>query len=152
MMDADRTSPLCCRWPKPCAVLHTPKPTAAPRPTCHFLTFSPTLLTPEPRRPPPLPLPQSHHRTAPTPAPTPHPHPPPHQVDDAEEEELWTLTVAAQFRHIQKHFGVDLPHSVLAHMDPILFKKIDWETTNGLEVRHREEGGGRGVGVGWAGR
>ena len=28
---------------------------------------------------------------------------------------------------------MDLPHSVLAHMDPILFKKIDWETTNGLE-------------------
>ncbi len=32
------------------------------------------------------------------------------QVDDAEEEELWMLTLAAQFRHIQKHFGVDLPH------------------------------------------
>ncbi|GIL91596.1 hypothetical protein Vretimale_9636 [Volvox reticuliferus] len=55
------------------------------------------------------------------------------KVDDAEEEELWMLTLSAQFRHIQKHFGVDLPHSVLAHMDPILVKKIDWETTNGLE-------------------
>lgn len=43
------------------------------------------------------------------------------------------LTLSAQFRHIQKHFGVDLPHSVLAHMDPLLVKKIDWETTNGLE-------------------
>ncbi|EFJ47258.1 mitochondrial F1F0 ATP synthase associated protein [Volvox carteri f. nagariensis] len=55
------------------------------------------------------------------------------KVDDAEEEELWMLTLSAQFRHIQKHFGVDLPHSVLAHMDPVLVKKIDWETTNGLE-------------------
>ena len=34
---------------------------------------------------------------------------------------------------LQKHFGVDLPHSVLAYMDPILVKKIDWETTNGLD-------------------
>ncbi|GLC34318.1 hypothetical protein PLESTB_000742700 [Pleodorina starrii] len=55
------------------------------------------------------------------------------KIDDAEEEELWMLTLQAQFRHIQKHFGVDLPHSVLAHMDPLLVKKIDWETTNGLE-------------------
>ncbi|KAG2491937.1 hypothetical protein HYH03_009670 [Edaphochlamys debaryana] len=55
------------------------------------------------------------------------------KIDDAEEEELWSLTLAAQFRHIQKHFGVDLPHSVLAYMDPVLVKKIDWETTNGLE-------------------
>ncbi|GFR50416.1 hypothetical protein Agub_g12633 [Astrephomene gubernaculifera] len=55
------------------------------------------------------------------------------KVDDAEEEELWMLTLSAQFRHIQKHFGVDLPHSVLAYMDPVLVKKIDWETTNGLE-------------------
>lgn len=43
------------------------------------------------------------------------------------------LTLAAQAKHIAKHFGVDLPHSVMAHMDPVLFKKIDWETTNGLE-------------------
>ncbi|PNH08830.1 hypothetical protein TSOC_004580 [Tetrabaena socialis] len=55
------------------------------------------------------------------------------EIDDAEEEELWMLTLSAQFRHIQKHFGVDLPHSVLAYMDPVLIKKIDWETTNGLE-------------------
>jgi len=34
---------------------------------------------------------------------------------------------------LQKHFGVDLPHGVIAHMDPILIKKIDWETTNNLE-------------------
>ena len=33
----------------------------------------------------------------------------------------------------QKHFGVDLPHGVLAHMDPILVKKIDYETTYGLD-------------------
>ena len=33
----------------------------------------------------------------------------------------------------QKHFGVDLPHGVIAHMDPLLIKKIDWETTNNLE-------------------
>lgn len=33
----------------------------------------------------------------------------------------------------QKHFGVDMPHGVLAHMDPILIKKIDWETTHGLD-------------------
>lgn len=54
-------------------------------------------------------------------------------IDDAEEEELWTLTMAAQLKHLQKHFGVDLPHGVLAHMDPILIKKIDWETTNSLD-------------------
>ena len=28
---------------------------------------------------------------------------------------------------------MDLPHGVIAHMDPILVKKIDWETTNNLE-------------------
>ncbi|PNW81045.1 hypothetical protein CHLRE_07g340350v5 [Chlamydomonas reinhardtii] len=55
------------------------------------------------------------------------------KVDDAEEEELWMLTLQSQFKHIQKHFGVDLPHSVIAHMDPVLIKKIDWETTNALE-------------------
>lgn len=54
-------------------------------------------------------------------------------IDDAEEEELWALTLAAQLKHLQKHFGVDLPHGVIAHMDPILIKKIDWETTNSLE-------------------
>lgn len=26
-----------------------------------------------------------------------------------------------------------MPHGVLAHMDPLLVKKIDWETTNGLD-------------------
>lgn len=54
-------------------------------------------------------------------------------IDDAEEEELWSLTLAAQLKHLQKHFGVDLPHGVLAHMDPILVKKIDFETTVGLD-------------------
>jgi len=54
-------------------------------------------------------------------------------INDAEEEELWSLTLAAQLKHLQKHFGVDLPHGVIAHMDPILVKKIDWETTNNLE-------------------
>jgi hypothetical protein len=43
--------------------------------------------------------------------------------------------LALRLRPPQAHFGVDLPHSVVAHMDPILVKKIDWETTNGLEVR-----------------
>eukprot|EP00955_Chlamydomonas_euryale_P040685 351779-Chlamydomonas_euryale.AAC.1 len=54
-------------------------------------------------------------------------------IDDAEEEELWALTMAAQLKHLQAHFGVDLPHGVLAHMDPLLVKKIDWETTHGLD-------------------
>lgn len=48
------------------------------------------------------------------------------------------LTLQSQFKHIQKHFGVDLPHSVIAHMDPVLIKKIDWETTNALEVGGRQ--------------
>nr|6RD4_1 Chain 1, ATP synthase associated protein ASA1 [Polytomella sp. Pringsheim 198.80]6RD5_1 Chain 1, ATP synthase associated protein ASA1 [Polytomella sp. Pringsheim 198.80]6RD7_1 Chain 1, ATP synthase associated protein ASA1 [Polytomella sp. Pringsheim 198.80]6RD8_1 Chain 1, ATP synthase associated protein ASA1 [Polytomella sp. Pringsheim 198.80]6RD9_1 Chain 1, ATP synthase associated protein ASA1 [Polytomella sp. Pringsheim 198.80]6RDA_1 Chain 1, ATP synthase associated protein ASA1 [Polytome len=54
-------------------------------------------------------------------------------LEKAEEEELWLLTLTQQFKHIQKHFGIDLPHSVVAHMDPLLIKKIDWETTNALE-------------------
>ena len=54
-------------------------------------------------------------------------------VDEAEEEELWQLTMMAQLKHLQAHFGVDLPHGVLAHMDPILVKKIDFETTHGLD-------------------
>lgn len=54
-------------------------------------------------------------------------------INDAEEEELWSLTLAAQLKHLQKHFGVDLPHGVIAHMDPLTIKKIDWETTNNLE-------------------
>lgn len=44
-----------------------------------------------------------------------------------------SLTLSAQLKHLQKHFGVDLPHGVVAHMDPLLIKKIDWETTNNLE-------------------
>lgn len=59
--------------------------------------------------------------------------PPQAAIDDAEEEELWSLTLAAQLKHLQKHFGVDLPHGVIAHMDPLLIKKVDWETTNNLE-------------------
>jgi hypothetical protein len=54
-------------------------------------------------------------------------------IDEAEEEELWALTLAAQLKHLKRHFGVDLPHGVLAHMDPILVKKIDFETTYGLD-------------------
>ncbi|KAG1681525.1 hypothetical protein FOA52_014031 [Chlamydomonas sp. UWO 241] len=54
-------------------------------------------------------------------------------IDDAEEEELWALTMAAQLKHLQTHFGVDLPHGTLAYMDPILVKKIDFETTHGLD-------------------
>ncbi len=54
-------------------------------------------------------------------------------INEAEEEELWHLTLAAQLKHLQTHFGVDLPHGVIAHMDPVLIKKIDWETTNNLE-------------------
>lgn len=54
-------------------------------------------------------------------------------IDEAEEEELWSLTMSAQLKHMQKHFGVDLPHGVLAHMDPLLIKKIDFETTYGLD-------------------
>lgn len=55
------------------------------------------------------------------------------QIDDAEEEELWLLTLVQQAKHIQKHFGIDLPHSVLSYMDPVLMRKIDWETTNGMD-------------------
>ncbi len=54
------------------------------------------------------------------------------------------LTLQSQFKHIQKHFGVDLPHSVMAHMDPVLIKKIDWETTNALEVGRKHAGPGDG--------
>jgi hypothetical protein len=44
---------------------------------------------------------------------------------------------------------VDLPHGVIAHMDPILVKKIDWETSNNLEDWDitLEVGGGRGRGT-----
>jgi hypothetical protein len=59
-------------------------------------------------------------------------------LDEAEEEELWLLTLAAQSAHAARHLEFDLPQAAVAHMDPILYKKLDWETTHGLDLLHRE--------------
>lgn len=37
---------------------------------------------------------------------------------------------------VQQNLEFDLPQSAYAHMDPILYKKIDWETTQGLDLLH----------------
>lgn len=60
------------------------------------------------------------------------------QIDEAEEEELWLLTLTQQSRHIAQHIQFDLPQAAVAHMDPLLYKKLDWETTHGLELLHKE--------------
>lgn len=60
------------------------------------------------------------------------------QVDEAEEEELWMLTLLAQARHIHQQIEFDLPQSAIAYMDPLLYKKLDWETTNGQDLLHHE--------------
>eukprot|EP00775_Hariotina_reticulata_P010525 gene10525-10685_t len=57
---------------------------------------------------------------------------------EAEEEELWVLTLQQQSRHIQQHIEFDLPQSAYAHMDPILYKKLDWELSHGLDLLHHE--------------
>jgi len=57
---------------------------------------------------------------------------------EAEEEELWMLTLQQQSRHIAQHIEFDLPQSVVAHMDPLLYKKLDWELTNGQDLLHHE--------------
>ncbi|KAF8072650.1 hypothetical protein HT031_000310 [Scenedesmus sp. PABB004] len=57
---------------------------------------------------------------------------------EAEEEELWLLTLQQQSRHIQQHIEFDLPQSAYAHMDPILYKKLDWELTHGMDLLHHE--------------
>jgi hypothetical protein len=31
-----------------------------------------------------------------------------------------------------------MPQAQYAHMDPILYKKIDWEVTHGLDTMHME--------------
>lgn len=57
---------------------------------------------------------------------------------EAEEEELWMLTLQQQGRHISEHIEFDLPQAVVAHMDPLLYKKLDWELTNGQDLLHHE--------------
>jgi hypothetical protein len=57
---------------------------------------------------------------------------------EAEEEEAWLLTLQQQSRHIGQHIEFDLPQSAYAHMDPILYKKIDWELTHGMDLLHHE--------------
>jgi hypothetical protein len=59
-------------------------------------------------------------------------------LDEAEEEELWLLTLAAQSAHAARHLEFDLPQAAVAHMDPILYKKLDWETTHGHDLLHHE--------------
>lgn len=57
---------------------------------------------------------------------------------EAEEEEAWLLTLQQQSRHIGQHIEFDLPQAAYAHMDPILYKKIDWELTHGMDLLHHE--------------
>jgi hypothetical protein len=57
---------------------------------------------------------------------------------EAEEEEAWLLTLQQQSRHIGQHIEFDLPQAAYAHMDPILYKKLDWELTHGLDLLHHE--------------
>lgn len=57
---------------------------------------------------------------------------------EAEEEELWMLTLQQQSRHIAQNIEFDLPQAVVAHMDPLLYKKLDWELTNGQDLMHHE--------------
>lgn len=52
-------------------------------------------------------------------------------IDDAEEEELWSLTLTQQFKHLHAFFQTEMPMSVLQHMDPLFIKKVDWETSHG---------------------
>lgn len=59
-------------------------------------------------------------------------------LDEAEEEELWLLTLQRQARHVAAHLEFDLPQAQLAHMDPLLYKKLDWEVTHGHDVLHHE--------------
>lgn len=60
------------------------------------------------------------------------------QMNEAEEEELWLITLQRQARHIQQHLEFDLPQAQYAHMDPILYKKLDWEVTHSLDIMHHE--------------
>jgi hypothetical protein len=39
---------------------------------------------------------------------------------------------------LQQHLEFDLPQSAVAHMDPILYKKLDWEVTHGHDLLHHE--------------
>lgn len=39
---------------------------------------------------------------------------------------------------LQQHIEFDLPQSAYAYMDPILYKKLDWELTHGLDLLHQE--------------
>lgn len=57
---------------------------------------------------------------------------------ESEEEELWLLTLQQQSKHIQQHIEFDLPQAAYAHMDPILYKKLDWELTHGHDLMHHE--------------
>ena len=54
-------------------------------------------------------------------------------------EELWLLTLQRQARHVAAHLEFDLPQAQqLARMDPLLYKKLDWEVTHGHDVLHHE--------------
>lgn len=57
---------------------------------------------------------------------------------EAEEEELWLLTLQQQSKHIQQNLEFGLSQAAYAHMDPILYKKLDWELTNGQDLMHHE--------------
>ena len=61
-------------------------------------------------------------------------------VEEAEEEELWLATLLAQSRHAKQN--LDLPMAAAAHMDPLLYKKLDWEYTHGQDMLHDEIAGG----------
>lgn len=60
------------------------------------------------------------------------------KLEEAEEEELWALTLQQQNRHLLKHAPFDMPQAAYAYMDPILYKKLDWELTHGLDLLHAE--------------
>ena len=60
------------------------------------------------------------------------------QLDEAEEEELWLLTLARQSGHVAQHLEFDLPQAAYAHMDPVLYKKLDWELSHGMDLLHHE--------------
>jgi hypothetical protein len=59
-------------------------------------------------------------------------------IEEAEEEEAFHLRLLQQAKHIHHNIDFDLPQGVVAHMDPILMKKIDFETTHTLDTLHKE--------------
>ena len=45
---------------------------------------------------------------------------------------------SSMFSSLQQHLEFDMPQAAYAHMDPILYKKLDWELTNGMDLLHHE--------------